>query len=259
MSACPLAPADFIVLCDVIRYVTRNSGLAPADAEDFAQTVHLKLLERNYAPLTRFSGRSSLRTFLTVVVKRLLLDWRNASYGRWRPAAESRRHGEDAIALDRLIGRDGHPAAEAIAILEHRQDAPCPDTLRALAARLSTRRRFELLSVEDVQTLGDCKFQDPIEAANQSADHRRTMDALRQAYQTLDAADRRILRLRFKDNMTITAIAALLGTPVKPMFRQVQRILNTLRRELAASAISPATSSLSGKAASKRATATRVH
>jgi len=45
------------------------------------------------ALLAKFEGRSSLRTFLTVVIQRLFLDHRISAWGKWRPSAEARRGG----------------------------------------------------------------------------------------------------------------------------------------------------------------------
>jgi len=80
-------PEELSLLDTVIRAVARARRLACGDFQDFAQTVHLKLLERRYDAFSRFRGDSSLRTYLTVVVTRILLDWRNARYGKWRPSA----------------------------------------------------------------------------------------------------------------------------------------------------------------------------
>jgi len=77
-------------ISQVIRQVCRTSRLRPEDQEDFAQSVHVRLLERNYDVIRRFAARSSLRTYLTVVVRRMLLDWRNANQGKWRPSAAAK-------------------------------------------------------------------------------------------------------------------------------------------------------------------------
>jgi RNA polymerase sigma factor (sigma-70 family) len=233
MPALPIPLADFELLCEVIRGVARSSGLSTEDAEDFAQTAHLKLLECSYAPLTRFKRHSSLRTFLTVVVRRLLLDWRNAAYGRWRPTMAARRLGPDAITLDRLISRDGHSRDEAIAILENRRDAPCPTTLHALAKQLAPRGRPEAVAVDDERLLGRCGFEDPIEAAHASAEHRKMVARLTRAFERLSPADRQLVRLRFGENMSIAAIAVKLAVPVKPLYRRFERLLMTLRQDIA--------------------------
>jgi len=80
-------PGELSLLDTVIRAVARARRLACGDFQDFAQTVHLKLLERRYDAFSRFRGDSSLRTYLTVVVTRILLEWRNARSGKWRPSA----------------------------------------------------------------------------------------------------------------------------------------------------------------------------
>jgi RNA polymerase sigma factor for flagellar operon FliA len=40
------------------------------EADDFASHPKLKLIEDDYAILRKFQGRSSLRTYLTVVIER---------------------------------------------------------------------------------------------------------------------------------------------------------------------------------------------
>lgn len=227
-----LDPSDFTVLCEVIAFVARQSGLSPEDAEDFSQSAHLTLLERNYAPVAMFAGRSSLRTYLLIVVRRLLLDWRDSRYGRWRPSASARRLGPDAVALDRLISRDGHSIDEAVTILESRDEATSPDALRRVADRLPQRSRVRTISIDDLQIPIACCFEDPIEVAEDTAAYQRELSLLREAYERLRPADRRLLYLRFHDRLTIAAIACLLGVSAKPLYRRIERLLKALRREL---------------------------
>jgi RNA polymerase sigma factor (sigma-70 family) len=226
------SPSDFTLLCEVIRSVAHRSGLPPDDAEDFAQTVHLKLLERSYAPLARFNGRSSLRTYLVVVVKRLLLDWRNARYGKWRPSSCARQLGPVAIELDRLMSRDGHTPDEAVAILEDRSDGPHASMLRELASRLPRRSPMRTVLTEDLESLHVGTFEDPVEARQVATSKKRALARLRRAYQRLGPEDRRLLRLHFERNLSIAAIAALLGTPPKPLYRRMHKLFRSLRREL---------------------------
>jgi DNA-directed RNA polymerase specialized sigma24 family protein len=49
----------------VIAWVCARRCLRAADAEDFASTVKLRIIENDYEILGRFEGRSSLRTYLT--------------------------------------------------------------------------------------------------------------------------------------------------------------------------------------------------
>jgi|SRR5438876_9252438 len=71
----------------VIAFVCARQHVASTDADDFSSFVKLKFVENDYALLAKFEGRSSLRTFLTVVIQRLFLDHRITAWGKWRPSA----------------------------------------------------------------------------------------------------------------------------------------------------------------------------
>jgi RNA polymerase sigma factor (sigma-70 family) len=235
MSETPstIAADDFDLLCEVIAGVARVSGLSPQDAEDFAQQVHLRLVERDYGPVAAFSGRSSLRTYLTVVVRRLLLDWRNARYGRWRPSSEARRLGPAAVALDRLISRDGHRVEEAVAMLKGRPACTESAPLRQLASRLPRRVRVQAVTPETFEGLAPVGFHDPVESQERSVERRRALARLQHALGQLSPDDRRLVELRYRRGMTIRDIAAGLGLPDKPLYRRMERIVSTLRRAMA--------------------------
>jgi RNA polymerase sigma factor (sigma-70 family) len=224
-----LSPSDFSVLCKVVDRVARSRGLRPAQAEDFAQWVHLTLLERNYAPLARFAGRSSLQTYLTVVVRRLLIDWRNAEQGKWRPSAWARDTGGIAIDLDRLIRRDGHSVDEAMAILQQRPDCPAPVLLRDLLQQLPRRVRRREVPYEEGKVHAASAFQDPIETQQASIAKRHLLRLLRRAFQQLPPADRDLLRLRFGQNLPVVSIACRLGVPAKGLYRRIDRVVASLR------------------------------
>ena len=85
--------ANLPVIDSVVRHVCRRHHLSAAEADDFGSEVRLHIIERNYEILRKFEGRSSLRTYLAVVVQRLFLDYRNRIWGKWRPSAEAQRRG----------------------------------------------------------------------------------------------------------------------------------------------------------------------
>lgn len=227
-----VSPSDFLLLCDVVRQVARHGGLPADEAEDFSQHVHLRLLQKNYAPLAMFAGQSSFRTYLTVVVKRLLLDWRNARFGKWRPSAAAQRLGPAAVDLDRLITRDGHDVEQAIAILRGRPSVQNSGELRAFAEQLPRRNKVHVLVTDDLEPLSIGAFVDPIEEAQAASANRQMLRALRRACRSLPEKDRRLLHLRFAKRMSVAAIAEVLGEPAKPLYRQLERILKSLRRTL---------------------------
>lgn len=232
----PLSPADFEVLCQVIARMARTSGLPPQDAEDFAQHVHVHLAERRYAPVAAFAGRSSLRTYLTVVVRRLLLDWRNARFGKWRPSAEAKRLGPAAIALNRLMFRDGHRLEEAVAMLKGRPSCTQSAPLRRIASLLPARVKAQAVAPETFEGLAPAPFSDPVEAKEASLERRLALGRLQRAFAQLSGDDRRLLELRYRKGLSVRDIAAGLGVPDKPLYRRMERIVALLRRAMAAAA-----------------------
>jgi RNA polymerase sigma factor (sigma-70 family) len=223
------------VIEKVISFVCARHHLSSVDADDFRSHVMLKLIEDNYRVLRKFQGRSSLRTFLTIVINRLFLDHRNNQWGKWRPSAEAKRLGPIAVLLEQLMGRDGHTFEEACELLEtnHRVTTSRSE-LEAMAARLPVRmrRRFESEDALD-QVAADQPGPDEIAAERErNLAAARAAAALEKALAKLAPRDRLILRLRYQDGVTVADIARLLECDQKGLFRYIDRLLKRLRRAL---------------------------
>jgi DNA-directed RNA polymerase specialized sigma24 family protein len=91
----------------VATMTCNQHGVWGPEAEDFAASIRLKLMEDNYAIIRKHRGEATLKTYLTVVVQRKFLDYWRASRGRWRPSAIARRLGPPAPDLEALVYRDG--------------------------------------------------------------------------------------------------------------------------------------------------------
>jgi RNA polymerase sigma factor (sigma-70 family) len=226
--------SDLVLLGEVIRAIARRERLQPADAEDFSQGVHLKFLESGYEAFSRFDGRSSLRTYLTVVVWRLLLDWRTAAYGKWRPSATARRLGAEAVRLDRLINRDGLTVDEAIQVASGAPQASPDHVLRDIADRLPRRLKRVVVADEVLQLIAR-DFPDPIEARERTAKARQRRIALGQAFDQLKPDERKLMALRFQESLTVREIAGLLDIDAKRLYRTFDRLIGKLRRNMGAS------------------------
>ena len=68
MSAEQLFLEQLPVIERAISFVCRRHNLRGADADDFASTVKLKLIDHDYAVIRSFQGRSSFATFITIVI-----------------------------------------------------------------------------------------------------------------------------------------------------------------------------------------------
>ena len=216
----------------VIAFVCVRHRLSPADADDFASHVKLKLIESGYAVLTKFQHRCSPRTYLTVVIQRLFLDYRIIAWGKWRQSAEAKREGPVAMLLERLLVRDGYSFDEACEFLttNHRVTVGRAE-LERIAAKLPvrTRRRFEsdaaLVDVASVETSPDSAVADG--DRQDAAD--RLSAALRRLIGQFDTQDQLIIAMRFEEARTVAEIASVLREDQKALYRRFERLLRQLR------------------------------
>jgi RNA polymerase sigma factor (sigma-70 family) len=229
------------LLTRVVREVTRSRRMTPEDAEDFEQSIQVRLVERDYDIFRRFTGRSSLRTYLTVVVRRLLLDWQNGQYGKWRPTTTALRLGEHAVDLERLMGRDGFTTDEAIEWVRSRNKALSATYLRRLAESLPSRVRRRNVSDEVLIETRGVDFEDPIAARERYGRHARIKSRLALALEQLPMGDRQLLALRYRDRQSVQNLAKLMKTDAKALYRRFDRVLRSLRKDMIEQGVTAAT------------------
>lgn len=225
-------PEQLATLDSVIRQVARAGRLQPQDADDFSQTVHVRLIERQYDVLDRFDGRSTLRTYLTVVVRRLLLDWRNAEHGKWRSSAAALKLGEAAVALERLIYRESYQASEAIRVLRSRGCMESTMQLLDLWDQLPRRQPRRIVSSDTLDALPVTPFEDPLEAEHRQRRRMQVASAVARMLRELSPEDRWLLRARYQGTQSIRSVAQALDVDPKALYRRYDKVLRTLRRSL---------------------------
>src|SRR5688572_16665745 len=137
----------------LVRFVCQRGQVVGADVDDFASTVKLALIENDYAVLRAWEERSSLATYLTVIIQRLLADERIRDLGRWRPSSEAKRLGEAGILLELLIRRDERSLAEAIPMVRAIDDTLTAADVETMAARIPQRApRARLVEIKIIDT-----------------------------------------------------------------------------------------------------------
>src|SRR5262249_42965733 len=92
----------------IAQSVGRRRHLSPADVDEFGSIVRFRLVEDDYAILRKFKGRSQIATYLVVVIDRMVSDYCDEKWGRWRPTRGAEKLGTEAVLLERLVSRDGH-------------------------------------------------------------------------------------------------------------------------------------------------------
>jgi len=223
-----LLSAHLAQVQEAIRVVCKLQSLTRDDAEELTSLVYLKLLQDDGAVLRGFRGESNLRTFLVVVVRRVLLDSWIARYGKWRPSADARRLGPVAIELERLVYRDGMTlteAAETIRVAQGVSDTD--DELAFLLSLLPTRRLRRFVSDSNLTPLASFE-PSPLELLlARSAPS--PIALIQKAIATLSVDDRQLMSLRFVRNLTIREIALRRGLEPRALYRRFDRLLRRMR------------------------------
>ncbi|MGH7469130.1 MAG: RNA polymerase sigma factor [Longimicrobiales bacterium] len=218
----------------IIAAICRRYLVPSADQEDFGSFAKLRLMEDDYAVFAKFQGRSSLTTYLNVVLTNYFRDFRTAQWGRWRPSAEARRLGTIALRLEALVYRDGCSMREAIEVLRSAGgELPNDTDLFRLASRLQVRSRVQEVGSD---AAGEVSAPDHTDATivESEVDQARARAAqeLDRALQSLPAQDQVIVRMRHLDGVSVADIARMLGIQQKPLYRRMEAILDGLRRQL---------------------------
>jgi RNA polymerase sigma factor (sigma-70 family) len=202
------------------------------------------MVENDYAVLAKFEGRSSLQSYLTVVVQRAFLDFRTKGWGKWRPSAEARRSGGIGVLLERLLVRDCLTFEEACEALKTNHQVTMPrDALERLAARLParSRRHPDENAVLDSLPASGRSVEEIVTDRDRQAAAERAITIVHEAISAFEAQDRLTLAMRFDDGRTVPEIAAALQTDQKALYRRIDKLLRDLRRSLEQAGIDAAT------------------
>ena len=241
MDARALLEQNLDLIERVIRLTSRRQRLDESEAEEFASIVKLKMVENDYAIIRKFEGRSLLRTFITIVVQRMLIDYRIHHWGKWHASAEAKRLGDLAVELEQLLNRDGRTIDEALPLLQARYAEASRETLEGIAQRLPERRaRRRMVDLSEAE---DVAVDDGTEASLLESERRqmcrRLSAAMREAIERLPEKDRLLLQLRFECRMTVAQMSRSMQIEQKLLYRRMEKLMRDLRAELEGAGIDP--------------------
>jgi RNA polymerase sigma factor (sigma-70 family) len=233
--------ASLPVIDDVTGQVCRRHRLSAAEADDFRSEVRLHFVDRHYEVLRKFEQRSSLPTYVTVVIQRLFLDYRNRLWGKWRPSVDAKRLGPTAILIERLVARDGWTIDQVVETLKVNHGLSLDAALEALCAKLTRRGPKRQLVTEDQAEEIESREPSPdanVVRAEQGFLAKRVRGALDRARQALAPEDRLILKMRFEDAVPVADIARALHLNQKRLYRTIERLLSQIGDRLVSEGIS---------------------
>jgi RNA polymerase sigma factor (sigma-70 family) len=217
----------------IIAIIARRHALSRSDAEEFGAWARARLVDGEYAILRKFAGRSSLATYLSVVLTNSFHDYRNSVWGRWRPSAAATRLGPIGIRLEELLYRDGHTLREAAGVLHSAGSGLSETDIARLAAKIPQRQAATEVGLEKVDeaALG---FETAAAGSDETA---AVVAALREVVEQLPPDERVITRMRFWDDISVADIARALCIEQKPLYRKLDSIQTRLRSWLEARGI----------------------
>ncbi|MGH7460601.1 MAG: sigma-70 family RNA polymerase sigma factor [Longimicrobiales bacterium] len=225
----------------IIVRICRRHLVPDADQDDFGSYAKLRLMEGDYVVFAKFQGRSSLTTYLTVVITNYFRDFRTTRWGRWRPSAEARRQGTIGLRLEALLVRDGYTIRQAITVLRSAGgELPDDATLFQLAARLQVHARPREVDAELAEQLIAAETTDaPILQEELDDSRRHAAQELRRALETLEPLDQLILRMHYLEGLSLADIARTLHIDQKPLYRRRDACLGQLRSVLEGRGVKP--------------------
>lgn len=219
----------------VVTWACRTHYCRGEEAEEFAAQVQIKLVDNDYAVLRKWSGKSTLKTYLSAVVLNYFHDYRNHLWGKWRPSAEAVRLGEVAVKLEELVWRDGRSYDEACETLRtnFKRDVSQAE-LDRIAARLPQKPPRRLVGEEELREhpAREGRPETQILEQEQRAARQRVGQALEEALAALTDDDLLVIRLCILKGMKIADVARSLGLDEKALYRRKDRILARLRQAL---------------------------
>ncbi|HYI10892.1 MAG TPA: hypothetical protein VEK57_17665 [Thermoanaerobaculia bacterium] len=224
----------------VIGGVCRRAGIFGADAEDFASAMKLALIENDYAILRPFEGRSSLSTFLTVIVQRFLFDERAKRTGRWHASREAERLGAAGVALERIVRGEKRTIDEALPILRSIDPTLTRERIVEMEMRLPRRpvrvQTVELAPAEE-RLVGSDRADERAIAEEQARLSDQVGRIVRETLEAMPLEDRMMVRFHFGESMTIADISGLLRLPQRPLYRRLESLLQRFRTAFARAGI----------------------
>ncbi|HET8774263.1 MAG TPA: sigma-70 family RNA polymerase sigma factor [Thermoanaerobaculia bacterium] len=227
--------ANLAVVERAVGAICAQARLYGADAEDFGAAVKLALVDNDYAIVRKWEGRSTFATYVTVVIRRLLVDQQRAA-GRYVASAAAKRQGEAAVLLERLIARDRLSPEEAFPILRKAHPELSSEELAAMRAsfpqRVPAPRLVPFEPVDEERMPAAHRADERVVERDVAMRAQQASRVVRDTLATMSAEDRVVLRMRFAEDLSIADIARSLGHPQRPLYRRIEALLATLRRTL---------------------------
>ena len=218
----------------VVAQTCRRCNLQKEETEEFLSEVQDKIMMNDYAVLRKFEGKSSLKSYLTIVIKNQMRDFQNHLWGKWRHSEVAKRLGPVAMHLEKLF-RDGYTFDETVAILQMNHEVEMSwQELNEIAAKLPPRTPRHREGEEVLESFPSPEDPPDTRVLQQEKNDFRVkvMESLQEALKSLPAEDQLILRMQRWSHFSVKQISDVLKLEHKPLYKRIEKAEKHLRREM---------------------------
>jgi hypothetical protein len=191
-----------------------SGEFTPIEAEAFDIYVKEKLVEDDYRRIRKYEGRNGakFRTYLASVLARLLQDYRDRIWGRWRPTKKATRAGGTAVLMERLL-REHRSYDEIFEMMrtDYRLTIDRAEFER-LTAHVNPRFRPRIESVVLPDVSDPSRTPEQLAILHQMLDHYcALLRTLRRICGTFRTEDALVLKYVYEDGHEAGTVENLLG------------------------------------------------
>lgn len=232
-----LLESNLSITNDVVRKFCYRHNIAGDDADEYNSHVYEKLLEDDCRKIREFKGGSSYKTYITVVISRILID-RIRSGRRWKPSQKAMDMGEDAVILEELIYRRNYSFEQAYSTLTTNHGSSISrDRAYEIVTLLQRRyvRSKRPRVVELVDNISDNRDTAPdMVVVNKEISKKkdRLENVIKEIREFLSNEERLLLRMRFEGNIKISEIARVLKRERNYVDKKLKKIFVEFREDL---------------------------
>lgn len=221
----------------IVRKYCYKHNLTEDMADEYCSHVYEKLIENDYKKIREFKGKSSYKTYLTVVITRILID-KIRSGGRWTPSQKALKMGKTAMMLEELVFRNNYSFDQAYnTLITTHNNSISREKAYEIVTELQRKRVISARPKETelVDNISDEKVSFPDnEVENKETLNKKTLlnNIIQEIRMALSNEERLLLKMHFEDGIKVSVIARVLKKERRYIDSKMSSILHKFKQDI---------------------------
>lgn len=236
--------SNLTVTNKIIEKYCRMHNVRGNEVDDCRSYVYEKLIDNDYKKIREFKGNSSYKTFITVVITRILIDRKRLSSRKWKPSKKAIEIGKEAVILEELVYCKDCSFEEAYNILTTNHNIPIDrdkayEIVTQLQGRNIRRKRHKKVEIDE-NGYGIHSIS-PEEAAIDEENLKikeQLYIIIKEMHESLSNEERLLLKMRFEDDISISKIARILKMNRSDVDKKLKAIIRRFKDKILTKGIS---------------------